>query len=111
MNFRKLDFVAASRTEYPLCAAAKRVVASMTQVTEVPIHEKCKSGWIHLPDGFLGYLNPGINHELEVWTIGGGHVFAPRGTPVNFGDIPGNRDFQVRGDEGVLRIEPKPQQR
>jgi hypothetical protein len=95
------------KREYPTCAdTAGRIEASLTGITEVPLHPKCKSGWVHLPYGFKGYLNPGINKELEVWFLDGRHVLAPKGKPVKFGDNPKNRDFQVRGDEGILRIEP-----
>lgn len=96
-----------NKTAYPICAdTASRIEASLTKVVEVPLHPKCKSGWIHLPYGFKGYLETGINRELEVWFLDGRHVLAPKGKPVPFGDHPNNRDFQVRGDEGVLRIEP-----
>ena len=84
-----------------------RIEVSLVKVTEVPMHPKCKSGSIHLPYGFKGYLETGINKELEVWFLDGRHIFAPTGKPVDFGDHPNNRDFQVRGDEGILRIEPK----
>ncbi len=97
------------RADYPVCAdTARRIEASLAKVTEVPLHKGCKSGWIHLPRGFKGYLETGINRELEVWFLDGRHILAPAGKPIDFGDHPNNRDFQVRGDEGILRIEPGP---
>ena len=95
--------------DYPLCAdTAAGAEASTTKVVEIAVHQKCKSGWIHLPYGFQGYLNPGRNVELEVLFLARPPVLCPRGKPCDFGDDPRNRDFQVRGDEGVLKIEPPP---
>ncbi|HUX35410.1 MAG TPA: hypothetical protein VMV71_00045 [Candidatus Paceibacterota bacterium] len=99
--------VGGGKKDYITCPdTAKRIEASVTTVIEVPLHPKCKSGWIHLPYGFKGYLDTGINKEFEVWFLDGRHILAPAGKPVDFGDNPNNRDFQVRGDEGMLRIEP-----